>query len=91
MIAVWKKYRKWLVLAFMVIWMTFIDRNNFLNLYEYRSELKALRNKKTYYQEEIERMKSDRDIIFNDSKSLERYAREKYLMKKDNEDIYIIQ
>lgn len=91
MLGVWKKYRKWLVIGFMLVWMTFIDRNNFMNLYEYRTELSALRNKKAYYQEEIGRMKTDRAIIFNDSKSLERYAREKYLMKKDNEDIYIIQ
>jgi cell division protein FtsB len=91
MLGVWKKYRKWLVIGFMIVWMTFIDRNNFINLYEYRSELSELRGKKAYYQEEIERMKTDRAIIFNDSKSLERYAREKYLMKKDNEDIYFIQ
>ena len=90
MIATWKKYRKWLVIIGITVWMLFLDRNNLINLYHYKSELSSLENKKEYYQSEIERMKSDKDIIFNDEASLERYAREKYLMKKDNEDIYII-
>lgn len=90
MIAAWKKYRKWLVIVGLTIWMLFLDRNNLINLYNYKAELSTLENKKEYYQSEIERMKSDKDIIFNDEASLERYAREKYLMKKEDEDIYII-
>lgn len=91
MLETWKKYRIWLIALGVLIWMIFIDQNNFINLFQYRSELSSLNKKKEYYQNEIERMKSDRNIIFNDSKSVERYAREKYLMKKENEDIYIIE
>ncbi len=90
MMVLWRKYRNWLLIGGLIFWMGFVDQNNLVNLYKYRKELSDLRSKKAYYESEIERMKKDRSIIFNNEASLERYAREKYLMKRDNEDIYII-
>jgi len=61
-----------------------------INLIKYKRELSDLREKETYYKQEIEKMKADKMLIFSSDESLETFARENYLMKKDNEDLYII-
>lgn len=71
--------------------MTFIDSNSFINLFKYKKQLSTLENQEAYYISEIDHMKKEKAVIFNDIKSLEQYARERYFMKKDNEDIYIIE
>jgi len=90
MIAAWRKYRIYLVVLGFAVWVTFLDRNNLVNLIKYKRELSALREKEAYYKQEIEKMKADKKLIFSSDESLETFAREKYLMKKDNEDLYII-
>lgn len=62
-----------------------------VNLYTYKRQLKSLKNQEVYYLSEIEKMKAEKSVIFSDKRSLETYARERYYMKKDNEDIYIIE
>ena len=47
--------------------------------------------KKTYYEEKIKEVEKDRDELFGDRESLEKFAREKYLMKKETEDIFIVE
>ena len=54
-------------------------------------KLKDLKAKKTYYQEQIDLTQKQVDALRLNAASLERVAREKYLMKKDNEDLYIIE
>jgi len=90
MIAVWRKYRIYVVILGFLVWITFLDRNNLINLIKYKRELSDLREKETYYKQEIEKMKADKMLIFSSDESLETFARENYLMKKDNEDLYII-
>lgn len=91
MLQYWKKYRFPFLIALVFVWMMFIDSNSIINLIGYKSQLKNLKNQEAYYLSEIERMKEEKEIIFSDMRSLETYARERYYMKKDNEDIYIIQ
>jgi len=49
-----------------------------------------MEKQKEYYLEEIEKNQQEIESLTTDTTSLEKYAREKHLMKKDNEDIYII-
>ena len=86
----WLKYRKWVIFSGVAVWILFLDTNNLINLYKNKKELNNLKDKKAYYQSEIEKMKLEKEVIFNNKESIEQYAREKYLMKKENEDIYII-
>jgi cell division protein FtsB len=58
--------------------------------FQSRKELNALLQQKKYYTEEIQKNKDLVKSLSTDKKELERYAREKYLMKKDNEDIYLV-
>lgn len=80
-----------LVTVIFLAWMVVLDSNNFIARYELSSKLRALENEKEYYQEKITEVKRDRDELFGDRESIEKFAREKYLMKKKTEDIFIIQ
>lgn len=73
-----------------VIWMLFFDRNDLLSQYEYRSELNKFKEEKAFYISEIEKVKTDLDELSTNQERLEKFAREKYLMKKDDEDVYVI-
>lgn len=79
-----------LILIAFGIWMAFFDSNSWLVQRELNDEINKLENSKEYYQKEINQ---DRSVIeqLNDDEGLERYAREKYYMKKDNEEIFIIE
>ena len=76
-------------LAFMV-WLIFFDRNNFITQVRLGRTLNKQRNQKEFYQSEIKKDSTAIQEIMSDSLSLEKFAREKYLMKKDNEDIFLI-
>ncbi len=77
------------VIAF-VIWMLFFDSNDAFMLYKLRSELNTIRSEKEYFEVKIEETRLDLDNLLNDQEKLEKFAREKYLMKNNNEDIFVI-
>lgn len=77
--------------AAFVVWMLFFDRNDVFTQMERKSELKQLKESKAYFEKQIaENRLFSKDLQFNAS-AIEKYAREKYLMKRDNEDLFIIQ
>lgn len=76
-------------LAF-VIWMLFFDRNDVISQYSYRKQLSKLEADKEYYQKEIAQNKKDMHELMSDPEHLEKFARERYLMKKKNEEIFLI-
>jgi cell division protein DivIC len=86
----WMRNRYVVVMAVFIVWMTFFDRNNFISQYGYRQELKKLEQDKAYYMQEIENNTRQTSQLKSDPDKLEQYAREKYLMKKQNEDIFLI-
>ncbi len=78
-----------IILTIFVIWIYFFDENTHLNR-EFDKEIKELQKTINFYQKEIENDKKTIKAL-QDSLQLERFAREKYLMKKPNEDVYIIE
>ena len=77
-------------LAVFFAWMLLLDSNNLVARYQLGSKLDALEDEKAYYEEKIREVRKDRSELFGDRESVEKFAREKYLMKKETEDIYII-
>jgi cell division protein DivIC len=73
-----------------LIWMLVLDSNNLIARFQLSSKLGALEDEKEYYQEKIQEVEKDHALLFGDRESVEKFAREKYLMKKKSEDIYII-
>ena len=77
-------------LAIFLVWMLVLDANNLIARYQLSSKLNTLEDEKEYYEEKIKEVQKDHDLLFGDKESIEKFAREKYLMKKETEDIYVI-
>lgn len=79
-----------IVLVFFIVWMLFLDNYSYLDHRLLNKEIDELENNKEYYLNEIENDKKNIKTLKN-PQQVEKFAREKYYMKKENEDIYIIE
>ena len=79
-----------LIVAAFAVWMLFFDANSYLIHHELDTEIENLEDNAEFYKSEIDK---DREFMkkIEDDDELERFAREKYYFKKENEDIYIIE
>lgn len=76
-------------LAFLV-WIIFFDRNDVITQLGYVHQLHTLRNQKVFLENQIQRTDSDLYELKSNPAMLEKFAREKYLMRRSNEDVYLI-
>lgn len=74
----------------LLVWMCFFDRYDFSTQYNYQQEKNKLENEKEFYVAEIDRITEAIHDVKYDHNVIQKIAREKYKMKKDSEDIYII-
>ena len=80
-----------LTLTVFAVWMVFFDTQDLITThFKLRNELNALQKSRSYYLDQIDATKKELDQLKSDPTTLEKYAREKYLMKKDNEDLFIV-
>ena len=73
-----------------IIWIVFFDNYNLIKQYKIKKNIKELEENKLFYSNEIEKDSIEYKELLNNEEERERFAREKFLMKKENEDIYII-
>jgi cell division protein FtsB len=73
-----------------IIWMLFIDSNDLYSQFKKRGKLRELEQQKAYYTQMIKEVEKDREELLSNNELLEKFAREKYLMKKESEDLYIL-
>ena len=73
-----------------MVLMLFVDHNDIFNQFDRRKQLNELLTSKHYYEQQIAETKKNLNDLQNNSAALEKYAREKFLLKKDNEDIFLI-
>lgn len=73
-----------------IVWMSFLDTNSFLIQRELNKEIKSLKQNTEFYSNEIQK---DLEFIegMDDPAEIEKYAREKYYLKKDNEEIFLVE
>ncbi|WP_462280008.1 FtsB family cell division protein [Salinivirga cyanobacteriivorans] len=89
-------YQKYLankyVLAFFIflIWILFLDTNNLIQRFRTISHIHKLEEQKAYYKERIEKDRAKLIELRSNEEQLEKFAREEYLMKKENEDVFVI-
>ncbi|HRI22337.1 MAG TPA: septum formation initiator family protein [Panacibacter sp.] len=69
----------------------FTDHNNLFEQHDRKLELKELQAKKEYYLQEIDKTKKELADLSNNPAALEKYAREKFYMKRDNEDVFLVE
>ncbi len=72
-------------------WMLFLDSNDLISRFKMSSKLRSLESEKEFYVEKISEVEKDRKELLTNKELLEKFAREKYLMKKESEDLFIIQ
>jgi cell division protein FtsB len=79
------------ILVFLVfaVWMLFFDTNSWLTHQKLNNEISEVENNINYYKSEIKKDKKTLQQL-KDSVEIEKYAREQYFMKRENEDVFII-
>ena|SRR5690606_279613 len=83
---------KYLIVGvFFLVWMFFFDQNSYFIHKELDKEIQNLNRNKSYYQEKLEKETIQINKIRQDSNEIERIAREKHFLKKENEDVFIIE
>ena len=85
------KNKFFLSTAFFAIWILFFDKNDLFTQTARGNELTSLKKSKEYYSEQIEQERKISEELQSNPATIEKYAREKYLMKRENEDLFIIQ
>jgi cell division protein FtsB len=78
------------VLLFFVIWMLFLDNYSYLEHRVLNHEIEEIEDNIDYYKAEIKKDSASIKQLKNNDR-VEKFAREKYYMKRENEDIYIIE
>jgi len=73
-----------------ILWITFFDDNNLIERFSYMKETKRLNEDKEYFQHKIGKDSEKLKELKTNKKNLEKFAREQYLMQRDNEDVFII-
>ncbi|MEN8225650.1 MAG: septum formation initiator family protein [Bacteroidota bacterium] len=79
-----------ITLMIFLVWMLIFDNNNFIAQFRLNRTLHELEDEKEYYITEIEKDRQATFELITDTLTLEKFGREQYLMKRDNEDIYLI-
>lgn len=79
-----------MTLLIFLVWLTFFDRNNFINKIQLKSKITTLKKERAYYQNKIEEDNRKMKELLSNKDNLEKFAREQYLMKNKNEDIFVI-
>ncbi|MDA9563440.1 septum formation initiator family protein [Flavobacteriales bacterium] len=72
------------------LWMLFFDQHDLISQIQLQRELNQYEQDKQYYREQIEKTEQDLNELLTNEDNLEKFAREKYLMKKDNEEVFVI-
>jgi cell division protein FtsB len=89
----WSRYLRnkyiW-ILLFFIVWMLFLDNYSLLNHLVLNKQIDELERNKKFYREEINKDVQNLKLLKNPDQ-VEKFARERYLMKKDSEDVYLIE
>ncbi len=84
------KNKFFLVTVAFVVWMTFFDKNDLLSQYQYNQQVSKLEQERDFYKAETDTVSKDLEELTSNPQQLEKFAREKYLMRKDNEDVFVV-
>ena len=84
------KNKYFIVCISFLIWMTFFDLKDWGLIADRVQKLKELQKNEQQFTKQISETRAELVLLKSNAQTIERYAREKYLMKKDNEDLFIV-
>lgn len=76
--------------AAFLVWILFFDQNNLVLQFKKMRELHQLKESEKTMTLQIQQAGNELQLLKTNPATLERYAREKYLMRKDNEDLFVV-
>lgn len=71
-------------------WTVYFDQNDWMSLQQRQKELNNVKNNIKYLNTQIAKMNEEKNGLLTDRSVLEKYARERYRMKHEGEDVYVI-
>lgn len=86
----WLRNKYFIAFAAFCVVMLFLDKNDIFTQWGRRKTLHNLQTSKSYYTRENETLRKETEALKHDPQSIEKLAREKYLMKRDNEELFLI-
>jgi cell division protein DivIC len=87
----WLKNKYVITAIGFAVWILFLDDRDFITThFKQRRELNKLEQSRKYYESQIANTKKELDQLKSNPATIEKYAREKYLMKRDNEDVFLV-
>ena len=84
------KHKYFICIVVFVVWMSFFDVKDWGLLIERHNKISELEKSEKMLSKQIQETRAELNLLRSDAQSIERYAREKYYMKKDNEDIFLV-
>jgi cell division protein DivIC len=85
------KYRFYIISTLILaVWLIFFDRSNLIKQFDMALELRYLQAQRDFFKQELENIKQEEKEVLGSYTSLEKYAREKYLMKKEGETVFVL-
>jgi len=86
----WLRNKFFIAFSAFAVWMLFFDERDVFTMRHHRQELRELQRSEKYYTDQINKEKTELEKLQNNPATLEKYAREKYYMKRDNEDLFLV-
>jgi hypothetical protein len=86
----WLKNKYLLAGIFFLVWMLFFDPKDLGNEFSKWSKYRELQSSEEHLVKKISETRAELTELKNNAQTIEKYAREKYLMKKDNEDLFVV-
>jgi cell division protein DivIC len=84
------KNKYFITSAVFLVWMAFFDVKDWGLISSRKEKLKELQQSEQHLTKQIAETRNELNLLKNSAQTIERYAREKYLMKKDNEDLFLV-
>lgn len=84
-------YKYPISILFFIVWMLFFDSNSVVYMYKQYQILQDLTSQEAFLSEEIQEMRQQKEELFSSDEKLEKFAREKYFFKRDNEDVFVFE
>lgn len=84
------RFRYWILFGAFALWMVFFDSNNLFYRIRIGNEIRELEKMEQFQKKAIVDLRRQKTELFGNMRNLEKFAREKYRMKRDNEDLFIL-
>jgi len=90
LLKVFQKHKYIIILVAFFIWMMFFDEYNFIMQYKLSQKIRKVKKEIEFYDKGIAGLQKEYDALTKDINAIERYGREKFFLKKENEDIFVL-